>query len=142
MYKKTITYNDFDGNERTEDAYFNLTKTEMIEFALDLPDGVSNTVDKDSAEMDTDKAASKIANMLGKKGVFNFIKDLILKSYGIRKEDGRRFEKSEQIRAEFAQTMAFESIMDEFMSDDIAAAKFVKAVIPAKVADKMPSLKK
>lgn len=140
MYKKTITYNDFDGNERTEDAYFNLTKTEMIEFALELPDGVSNTVDP--TEMDTDKAASKIASMLGKKGVFNFIKDLILKSYGIRKEDGRRFEKSEQIRAEFAQTMAFESIMDEFMTDDIAAANFVKAVIPNKVADSIPDIKK
>lgn len=140
MYKKTITYNDFDGNERTEDAYFNLTKTEMIEFALELPDGVSNTVDP--TEMDTDKAASKIASMLGKKGVFNFIKDLILKSYGIRKEDGRRFEKSDQIRAEFAQTMAFESIMDEFMSDDIAAAKFVKAVIPDKVSNKIPDIKK
>lgn len=140
MYKKTITYNDFDGNERTEDAYFNLTKTEMIEFALELPDGVSNTVDP--TEMDTDKAASKIASMLGKKGVFNFIKDLILKSYGIRKEDGRRFEKSDQIRAEFAQTMAFESIMDEFMSDDIAAANFVKAVIPDKVSNKIPDIKK
>lgn len=140
MYKKTITYNDFDGNERTEDAYFNLTKTEMIEFALELPDGVSNTVDP--AEMDTDKAASKIANMLGKKGVFNFIKDLILKSYGIRKEDGRRFEKSDQIRAEFAQTMVFEAIMDEFMTDDIAAANFVKAVIPNKVADSIPDIKK
>lgn len=140
MYKKTITYKDFDGNERTEDAYFNLTKTEMIEFALELPDGVSNTVEP--TEMDTDKAASKIANMLGKKGVFKFIKDLILKSYGIRKEDGRRFEKSDQIRAEFAQTMAFESIMDEFMTDDIAAANFVKAVIPNKVADSMPDIKK
>lgn len=140
MYKKTITYNDFDGNERTEDAYFNLTKTEMIEFALELPDGVSNTVDP--TEMDTDKAASKIASMLGKKGVFNFIKDLILKSYGIRKEDGRRFEKSDQIRAEFAQTMAFESIMDEFMSNDIAAANFVKAVIPDKVSNKIPDIKK
>lgn len=138
MYKKTITYNDFNGNERTEDAYFNLTKTEMIEFALDLPDGVSDTVDKNSTDMDTDKAASKIANMLGKKGVFKFIKDLILKSYGIRKDDGRRFEKNDQIREEFSQTMAFEAIMDEFMSDDIAAANFVKAVIPTKVADQMP----
>lgn len=140
MHKQTITYIDFDGNERTEDAYFNLTKSEMIEFALDLPDGVSDTVDKDPANMDTDKAASKIASMLGKKGVFNFIKDLILKSYGIKKEDGRRFEKSEQIRTEFSQTMAFEAIMDEFMSNDVAAANFVKAVIPGKTADKMPSI--
>jgi len=26
MLKKTIKYTDFDGNERTEDFYFNLTK--------------------------------------------------------------------------------------------------------------------
>lgn len=141
MYKETIVYNDFDGNERTEDAYFNLTKTEMIEFAFELPDGVSDAVDKDVKDMDENKAASKIANMLGKKGIYYFMKDLILKSYGVRKEDGRRFEKSEQIRTEFSQTMAFEAMMDKFMSNDIAAANFVKAVIPANVADKISVVK-
>ena len=146
MYKKTITYNDFDGNKRTEDAYFNLTKSEMIEFALDLPDGVSDTVDREELEKNADQAASKLANMLGKKGVYNFIKDLVLKSYGIKKEDGRRFAKVDEngrpVSIEFAQTMAFEAIMEEFRTDDIAASNFVKAVIPADTADKIPSIKK
>ena len=134
MHKKTVTYRDFNDVERTEDLYFNLTKTEMIEFALELPDGVSDTVDKDPEKMDTEQAASKIANMLGTKGVFKFIKDLILKSYGVRKDEGKRFAKTDEngrpLYIEFSQTMAFEAIMDEFTSNDIAAAEFVNAVIP------------
>ena len=146
MHKHTITYKDFDGNERTEDAYFNLTKSEMIEFALDLPDGVSDTVDKDTLEKNPDMAASKLGNMLGKKGVYNFIKDLVLKSYGVKKEDGRRFAKTDEngrpLYIEFSQTMAFETIMEEFRTNDIAAAKFVKAVIPGDTSSKLPSLMK
>ena len=145
MHKKTVTYKDFDNNERTEDLYFNLTKTEMTEFALELPDGVSDTVDKDPKNMDVEKAASKIATVLGKKGVFNFIKDLILKSYGVRKDDGRRFAKTDEngkpLYIEFSQTMAFETIMEEFRTDDVAAAKFINALIPGNIADKMPTIK-
>lgn len=142
MLKKTITYNDFDGNERVEDAYFNLTKTELIDFALNLPDSVSDSVGNDPEKIDENQAAAKIIGSLGSKGILKFIKDLVLKSYGIRRDEGRRFEKSEQISTEFSQTMAFEAIMDEFMSDDIAAANFVNAIIPASVADKMPNIKK
>lgn len=146
MHKKTVTYRDFNNVERTEDLYFNLTKTEMIEFALELPDGVSDTVDKDPEKMDTEKAASKIASMLGTKGVFKFIKDLILKSYGVRKDEGRRFAKTDEdgrpLYIEFSQTMAFEAIMDEFTSNDIAAAEFVNAVIPSNAGNKTISVKK
>ena len=146
MFKKTITYDDFDGNKRIEDAYFNMTKTEMIEFALDLPDSVSGAVDKKPEEMDVDQATTKIASMLGTKGVFNFIKDLVLKSYGVRKEDGRRFAKVDEngrpVSIEFAQTMAFEAIMEEFRSNDLAAAEFVNALIPSDVSDKIVNIKK
>lgn len=145
MHKKTVTYKDFDNNERTEDLYFNLTKTEMTEFALDLPDGVSDTVDTDPKNMNVEQAASKIANVLGKKGVFTFIKDLILKSYGVRKDDGRRFAKTDEngkpLYIEFSQTMAFETIMEELRTDDVAAAKFINALIPGNIADKMPTIK-
>lgn len=145
MHKKTVTYKDFDNNERTEDLYFNMTKTEMTEFALDLPDGISDTVDKDPKSMDVEKAASKITNMLGKKGVFNFIKDLVLKSYGVRKDDGRRFAKTDEngrpLYIEFAQTMAFETIMEEFRTNDIAASEFINALIPGDIANKMSVVK-
>ena len=145
MFKKTVTYTDFDGNNRIEDTYFNLTKTEMIEFALNLPDNVSETVDNNAENMDMDKATTKIASMLGTKGVFNFIKDLVLKSYGVRKDEGRRFAKVDEngrpLSIEFAQTMAFEAIMEEFRTNDVAAANFVKALIPSDAANKMSSIK-
>lgn len=144
MYKHTINYKDFDGNERTEDAYFNLTKSEMIEFALELPDGVSDSVDRDALEKNPDMAASKLSNMLGKKGVYNFIKDLVLKSYGVKKEDGRRFAKTDEdgrpLSIVFSQTMAYETFMEELRNDDIAAAKFVNAVIPGDTSSKLPNL--
>lgn len=144
MIKRTITYKDFDGKERVEDAYFNLTKSEMIEFALDLPERVTDTVNNNTENMDVNKAAMKISDMLGKKGAYNFIKDLILKSYGVRKDEGRRFAKVDDngrpLSIEFSQTMAFESIMEEFRTNDIEAAKFVQALIPGDIADKMPNV--
>lgn len=144
MIKRTIKYKDFDGNDRIEDAYFNLTKSEMIEFALDLPENVSDSVSDNPKDMDVKEAASKISDMLGKKGVYNFIKDLILKSYGVRKDEGRRFAKVDDngrpLSIEFAQTMAFESIMEEFRTNDIEAAKFIQALIPADIAEKMPNV--
>lgn len=147
MFKKTITYKDFDGKDRIEDAYFNLTKSEMIDFALELPEQVSDAArdnTDNTKDMDVNKAVSKLSYMLGTKGVHNFIKDLILKSYGVRKDEGRRFAKTDDngvpLYIGFSQTMAFETIMEEFRSNDIEAAKFVKALIPADVADKMPNV--
>ena len=60
----------------------------------------------------------------------------MLKSYGIR-VDSRRFEKSDQISREFSQTLAFDAMFMELMTDDVAAAKFVNAVIPAEAANKI-----
>lgn len=144
MIKRTINYKDFDGKDRVEDAYFNLTKSEMIEFALDLPENVSDTVNDNPKDIDVNVAASKISDMLGKKGVYNFIKDLILKSYGVRKDEGRRFAKVDDngrpLSIEFSQTMAFETIMEEFRTNDIEAAKFIQALIPGDIADKMPNV--
>lgn len=144
MYKKTITYKDFDEKERIEDVYFNLTKSELIDFALELPDNVSDSIANESEGTDESKAVTKIMSAFTSKSIFKFLKDLILKSYGVRKDEGRRFAKVDEngkpLSVEFAETMAFEAIMDEFLSDDKAAADFVNAVIPASIADKMPNV--
>lgn len=144
MYKKTITYTDFDGKERIEDTYFNLTKSELIDFALELPDNVSDSITNDAEGTDESKAITKVMSAFTSKSIFKFLKDLILKSYGVRKDEGRRFAKVDEngrpLSVEFAETMAFEAVMDEFMSDDKAAAEFVNAVIPSSIADKMPNV--
>lgn len=145
MYKKTITYKDFDNNERVEDVYFNLTKTELLEFALELPDNVSGSITENTeGGADEDKALAKVMSAFTNKSIFKFLKDLLFKAYGVKKDEGRRFAKVDEngrpLYIEFAETLAFDAIMDEFLTDDNAASEFVNAVIPSSIADKMPNI--
>ena len=139
MIKRTVTYEDFDGNQRTEELHFNLTQVELTEMAMDLPEGFMETLDGDPNKVDHAAAAGRLAEALGGKGILEFIKNLLLKSYGIKSADGRRFEKSEELSKEFSQTLAFDTILMELMQDDIKAAEFVNGVIPSKLADKLPA---
>ena len=135
MLKKTVNYEDFDGNKRTEDLYFNLTKLEATEFALDLPDEITDEVVKEGASAANMEAATRIVQKLGGKGIIDYIRKLVLKSYGIKSEDGKRFIKSEEISTEFSQTMAFDNLMMELLTDDNAASNFIPVVIPSDLAE-------
>lgn len=138
MLKKTVTYEDFDGNERTEDLYFNLTKTEATEFALELPDRVVEGIDQNDSN---EQIANKFVEQIGGKGVFDFIKKLVLKSYGVKSLDGRRFIKKPELAEEFSQTLAYDNFIMELMSSETAAAEFVNAVIPASLAEKVNAIR-
>ena len=135
MLQKTVNYEHFDGNKRTEDLYFNLTKLEATEFALDLPDEITDEVAKEGASAANMEAATRIVQKLGGKGIIDYIRKLVLKSYGIKSEDGKRFIKSEEISTEFSQTMAFDNLMMELLTDDNAASNFITAVIPSDLAE-------
>lgn len=139
MLTKTVKYKDFDGNERIENLQFHLSKVELIEMSLDLPDGVSEVIGNDPNNID-ETAAMRILETLGGKGVLDFIKKLLLKSYGIKSADGRSFEKSEELSRKFSQTLAFDELVMELMSNEELAANFVNSIIPADAADKMPNV--
>lgn len=117
MLKKTITYDDFDGNTRTEDFYFNLTQSELVEMQASFNGGLSQLL-------------TKIIQSKDQKQIINYFKEIILKSYGIKSLDGRQFIKNEQIREEFASTAAFSKIFMELGTNDEAAINFVKGIIP------------
>ena len=140
MLKKTVTYRDFDDNERNETLYFNMNQVELTEFAMDLPDDVTK-IFADNPGKVTEEEALQIVNTLGGKGILSFIKKLVLKSYGIKAADGRRFMKEDEngrpLSVEFSQTLAFEAIVMDLMSNEKEAAAFVNAIIPAKLADKV-----
>lgn len=121
MYKMTLSYEDFDGNARTEDFYFNLTKAEIQQMAYSVDGGLDNLIKKIVQTRDYSKLVA-------------LIKDLILKSYGEKSPDGRRFDKSEDIVKGFSQTQAFSDIYMELSSDDKKLLEFVKGVIPKDVA--------
>ena len=121
MLKKTITYEDFNGVERKEDFYFNLSKAEIMEMQFGTVGGL-------------DVMLKKIIDAKDVKSIMDTFKMLILKAYGIKSDDGRRFVKSEEIAKEFEQTEAYSILYMELASDDNAAAEFVNGIIPKDVA--------
>ena len=117
MLKKTVTYQDFNGVERTEDFYFNLNKAEVAEMEMSTPGGY--------AEM-----LQRIAKAQDSKAIITAFKQLVLDSYGVKSPDGRRFIKNDELREEFEQTNAYPEIFMELASDAEKAAEFVNGIMP------------
>lgn len=117
MLKKTITYVDYNGVERTEDHYFNLSKAEIMEMELSTKGGFVEMV-------------KKIVDAQDAPSLIKIFKDLILKAYGEKSPDGRRFIKSPEISDAFSQTEAYSNLFMELATDADAAAKFVNGILP------------
>lgn len=118
MLKKTITYTDYDGNERTEDHWFNLSKAECMEMELSTNGGMENLIKRIISEQDNEK-------------IVKIFKDIILKAYGVKSPDGKYFRKSAEISSDFASTEAYSTLFMELATDADAASKFINAVLPA-----------
>ena len=125
MLKKTITYTDYNGNSRTEDFYFNLTKTELMKMEMGTNGGLSEMVKSIIAAQD--QAA-----------LIQIFEDLILKAYGVKSLDGKRSEKSAQRSEAFAQTEAYDQLFMELATDADAAAQFINGIVPAEMAKELP----
>lgn len=117
VLKKPITYTDYNGTERTEDFYFNLTKAEIAEMNFTTEGGLEAFLNKISAEQDI-------------KRVYLMFKDIVLQAYGEKTLDGKRFIKNQELRDAFAQTEAYSNLMIELLSNETYAAEFVNAIIP------------
>ena len=117
MLKKTITYRDYNDNERTEDFYFNLTKAELTEMELSTTGGLAEMIQNIINTQDTPK-------------IFKVFKDLVLAAYGEKSADGKRFVKTEELRESFAQTEAYSELFMELATDAEAAAAFVNGIVP------------
>lgn len=124
MIKKTITYNDYNGVERTEDFYFNLNKAEIMEMEMSTSGGLAEKIQAVVAAQDMP-------------AIIKIFKDLVLSSYGVKSLDGKHFEKSEELSRKFSQTEAYPIIFMELATDADAAAKFVNGIIPADTAKQL-----
>lgn len=121
MLKKTVTYTDYNGVERTEDFYFNLSMAEITEMELSTDGGFAEMIQKVVAAKDGPS-------------ITKVFKDLILKAYGEKSADGKRFVKSEEIATAFSQTEAYNQIFMELATDAKAASAFVNGIVPADMA--------
>lgn len=124
MLKKTINYTDYNGEERSETFYFNLTAAEITEMELSVEGGLKARFERIIETKDTPSLIKEF-------------KQLILLAYGQKSEDGRRFIKSEKLKEEFAQTAAYSELFMELATDSKAAANFVNSIIPKNVAEQV-----
>ena len=121
MLKKTMTYVDYNGSERTEDFYFNLTKAEVLEMEMSVSGGLAEMINRIVAAQD-------------QPAIMKIFKELILKAYGVKSPDGKRFMKSAEISEEFAQTEAYSQLYVKLATNADEAAKFVNGIIPAEMS--------
>jgi hypothetical protein len=125
VLKKTISYKDFDGNDRTEDFYFNLSRAEIMGMELGESGGMAQMLGKIVAERDA-------------KRIIETFKGLILKAHGEKSPDGKRFVKSAELAEAFSQTEAYSELFMELATNADAAAAFVNGVIPQDMGLKKP----
>lgn len=117
MIKKEITYVDYNGVERKETFWFNLTKSELMrEFGAG--DGTAETL-------------QKIVDAKDGRALMDNFEKLILSAYGEKSADGRRFDKSEKLSKEFSQTPAYDVLFMELLTNEKAAAEFTEGILPA-----------
>nr|DAF86296.1 MAG TPA: hypothetical protein [Siphoviridae sp. ctx254] len=127
MVKKTITYTDYNGVERTEDFYFNLTKAELMEMQLSMEGGMRAYIQRIMA------AKSQLA-------LVNLFKQILLLSYGKKSDDGRLFLKNDTIRAEFEAHPVYSQIYMELSLNEEKAAEFINGLIPADMRNQNPAM--
>ena len=118
MIKKTITYTDFNGGERTEGFYFHLTKAEITKMEMSVNGGMAERI-------------QTIVSAQDQPAIIEVFEDLIKKSYGVKTPDGRGFVKRKEDLEAFMATEAYSQLFMELATDSDAASKFVNGIIPA-----------
>ena len=124
MIKKTIAYTDFNGTERTEDFYFNLTKAELVRMEMGIKGGMTEMLNRMIAAQD-------------EPALVEVFEELIRKSYGVKTPDGRGFVKREEDFEAFKSTEAYSELFMELISSAEASAAFFNGVIPANLAEQV-----
>lgn len=119
MLRYPIKYTNFNDEEVEEVLYFNLSEPELIEMEVSLDGGLGAMI-------------KRIVEANDGAGIIKQFKDFILLSYGLRSDDGKRFIKNDEVRAEFAQTAAYAQLFMDLATDAGKAAKFIQGVVPKK----------
>ena len=117
MLKKTISYTDFDGNDRSEEFYFNLTKAELLGLNFAPKGGLENTIRAIMLEEENFR-------------LYDMFTDIVKKAYGEKSVDGKRFVKTKEMSDGFEQTPAFSELIVELITVEGAAESFINGIMP------------
>lgn len=124
MYELPIKYTDYNGIEREEIFMFNMTEAEIQEMNLSVNGGMAALM-------------VQIANTRDTATLVKIFKDMILKAYGQKSTDGKRFIKTPELRDAFEQCPAYSELFMKLSTDNVAAAKFLKEILPKKIQNEI-----
>ena len=127
MYSRKVKYEDYDGNPREVECFFNLNKAELLELQMSWDGGLEKVLEKIVAEHD-------------QKRMIEMFKMIMLKSYGQKSLDGNRFIKSQQLTEEFTQTEAYSELFMLFATDADVASEFINGIIPKSLIEETKKL--
>ena len=117
MLKKTIKYTDYNGVERSEEFHFNLTKAEVTELEISEKGRLSNML-------------KQLVDTNDEKKIVEIFKSIIVKAYGVKSLDGKRFIKNQEVLDEFMQSEAYSELFMEMATDAKKAEAFMNGIIP------------
>lgn len=117
MLKKTYTYTDYNGVERTESFYFHFTEAEILDMEMSTEGGFAERV-------------QRIIDAKDQAALMKLIKQFVIDAYGVKSDDGRRFIKNEEVKTAFLECPAFSDIFMDMVTNDELAAEFINGVIP------------
>lgn len=126
MLTKEITYEDVNGQMRTETFNFNLSESELSEFAFSEDGGLAGVMQKIIQQQDVPK-------------IMMYFKKIILMAYGEKSADGRRFIKSPELSKAFSETGAYDKLFMELFQSGEKANEFFKGIIPASMRAQIES---
>lgn len=134
MIKETVTYTDFNGEEKTEDLYFNLSRAELLRYNLSQEGGFEGALKRILGLSDTDSVSENNQEIVNNMDVdkltqlFDWVEWFIGISYGIKTDDGR-FVKSEKIKEEFLSSEAYSELLMKLATDPSKANEFSRGII-------------
>lgn len=127
MLKKTVTYIDYNGVERTEAFYFHYNEAEILDMEMSTEGGFAERI-------------QKIIDAKDQVSLMQVIKKFVIDAYGVKSEDGKRFIKNDTVRTEFLESPAYSQIWMELVMNDEVAADFINNVIPSGMKEKLEGL--
>lgn len=127
MIKKTVTYTDYNGEQRTETFYFHYTEAEILDMEMSEEGSFADRI-------------QRIIDAKDKTALMKLIKKFVIDAYGVKSEDGKRFMKNDELKTAFLECPAYSDIFMEMVTNDEIAAEFVNGVIPSTMKDRVAKL--
>lgn len=122
MYKVDVPFEDFNGNMQTETLYFHLTKTRLSKNLTlgDELDDIQAMLQGEPRQLNPDEIRK----------IVHLVERIMELSYGIRSEDGKRFDQRPALWEEFQQTAVYDAFLYSLFENPNNATQFILGVMP------------